>query len=166
MLNPFSRDRSGQTPDPSAYSFGQVPATSGADERVRRTLEAINWSYEVSPFHNFRVIANYSGEGRSQLVFIASETGTYRNREWRKVWSEAFDVAGRLPWEQALALLIDSDRHPFGGWYIEEANGRTAVYFQMSLPADAPPAELEDAILLVAQVADEMEKATVGTDAN
>jgi hypothetical protein len=172
MLNPFNRGGAGQTPDMSAYDFSQnkgawdVGQTPGADERVRQALEAEAWPYEISPNHNFRVIVNYSGEGRTQLVFVASQTSAVRGREWRKVWSKAFEVIGRLAWEQALALLLDSDRHARGGWYIEEWDGNTAAFFQVSLPADATPADLEDTIYTVAEVADEMEKATVGTDAN
>jgi hypothetical protein len=174
MRNPFSSNAFGQTPDASAYSFGQPPgdhppppATEGApDERVRQALEMLGFDYTVSPLHNFRIVVSWADEGRTQAVAIGSHTSTFRGREWRQVWSDAFSVSGKLSWAQALWLLNDGDRHAFGGWCIAEDGGQTRVYYTAPVPADASSSELHDAIGMAAEQADELEKATLGTDTN
>ena len=137
----------------------------GPDMRVARALEATGTPYRIAGAF-FSVTITYPAEGRSQMVLISSRTQSSGTREWRKVWSEAFDVAGTLSWEQAMMLLKKGDNTAFGGWYVSEDAGRSSVNFQASVPADAWPAELEDAILMVAEAADDMEKAVLGTDAN
>ena len=97
-------------------------------------------------------------------VIVASQTRTSRGREWRRLWSWAFDVPGRLPWDQALALLDESNLPLLGSWFTSVENNTTSVGFHMRVPADAPPAELDAAIQAVAEAADDLEKATVGTD--
>lgn len=173
MRNPFSSNPYGQTPDPSAYSFGQTPGAGQAqstgqtapDERVRGALVSLQYpNIVVSEYNNFHVTLKWSSDGRSQMIVINSWTTTYRGREWRKVWSEAFSVEGPLPAKQAQALLVASDRWAIGGWYAYEDAGRTGVCYQVSVPADAQPFELEDAIQMAGAAADDMEKATVGTD--
>ena len=165
MRNPFDRSAFGQAPDPAAYLIGRPQAGAGApDERVRQALDAINCGYEIDKSSRYHIIIRYPAEGRTQLVLVASQTTIYREREWRKVWSNAFQVTGRLSGDQALMLLSDSDKYPLGAWCIEESDGKTTVFFQISLPADAVPTELDNAMLLAAEAADDMEKNMVGTD--
>jgi hypothetical protein len=166
MNNPFSRVNFGQATDPSAYGF--TPAQtglSGPDERVRRALEGASTPFQVTPAHNFGVTLIYSQEGRSQLVFIGSETHISWQREWRRVWSWAFEVQGKLPWDKALTLMDEKNRKPVGSWFLCDEGGKTSVGYHMMVPADASPAELDAAIQSVGEYADDMEKMTVGTDA-
>ena len=161
----FNRSKTGQVPDQPAY-LTAAPTPNGADERVKRALDAEDFDYKISEQGNFRVVLRFSDEDRTQLTIINSKTRTFRGKEWRKVWSEAFDVTGRLSCDQAIELLADSDCHVFGAWCINERDGKTSVYYQVSVPADASPTELHHAISLVSSIADDMEKDILGTDDN
>ena len=145
-----------------------VSAGIPPDPRVRQALEAVGCGYEFDPYNPslYRVIIGYAAERRSQLVMVSSQTWPWRGREWRKVWSKALDAPGPLDWGTALRLLRDSDRPPFGAWYADELESHTRAFFQASVPAVAPPEALREAIHLVAEVADDMEKALLGTDRN
>jgi hypothetical protein len=167
MRNPFSRDTFGQPPDPSAYGVSQAAMGAVApDERVRRALEATDYPYTLTPNHNFNVTLNYTSQGRTQVVYIASGTQTLRDQEWRRVWSWALTVPGSLGWDQALALLDEDNVPPLGSWFTSVADGKTSVGFHLRVPADATPAVLDAAIQAVAEAADDLELSSVGTDEN
>lgn len=167
MNNPFRRVSFGQTPDPSAYGTTSPAASSpdAPDERVRRGLEATSTPYQVTPGHNFGVTLRYSEDARTQLVFIGSDTQTLLRGEWRRVWSWSFAGPSPLPWDKALSLLDEKHRRAVGSWFVSVEGSQTSVGYHMMVPADASPEELEDALQAVGAIADEMEKATVGTDA-
>jgi hypothetical protein len=167
MRNPFSRDAFGQGPDMSAYNVGQGQTGAGAvspDERVRTALQAAGYGNPlVTEAHNFTVALNCA-DGRTQQIYIASQTQTVRGREWRRVYSWSYDAAGGLSLEQASALLDEAKTPVLGSWFTSQGDERVWVGFQIMVPADCPPEELDAAIYEVAWEADVMERASVGTD--
>jgi hypothetical protein len=141
-----------------------IPPTP--DPRVAQALAALGCGYEMSRAipSLYRVTIRFPAEGRVQLVSITSQTWAWRGRDWRKVMSQACAVPGRLSHEWALRLLRDSSDQPFGGWFLIEQGGQTLAFFQAAVPAVATPSELQDAIALVSQVADDMEKSLTHAD--
>jgi hypothetical protein len=170
MRNTFSRDAFGQAPDVSAYNVGQGAAQPVTpDERVRLALEAANYPFLVTPGHNFTIpftLTVGQDKERTQRVYINSVTCAVRGREWRRVYSYAFSLEGGLTLDRARALLDEGNMPQLGSWYVNESEGRTWVGFNLALPADCPPAELDAAIRTVAVEADAMERDSVGTDDN
>ena len=141
MRNPFSRDAFGQGPDMSAYSVGQGQTATGTapDERVRTALQAAGYSSPlVTEAHNFTVTLNCA-DGRTQQIFIASPTQTVRGREWRRVYSWAYDAAGGLSLEQAAALLDEAKTPVLGSWFLSQVGraclGRLPDHGACGLPA-------------------------------
>lgn len=164
MRNFFFRNTFDHKPATLAYAVDQE--VSEPDERVRLALTVADYTPQENSAHDFNVTINYSSDGRSQLIYIGSGTQTNRDREWRRVWSWAFDVPGKLPWDQALALLDPTKRPMIGSWFTLETDDTTSVGYQIMVPAGASPSELDAAIQTVAEWADDLEKATVGTDIN
>lgn len=164
MRNPFLRNISDQKPTIPAHAADQDG--SKPDERVRLALEMTGYVPLTNRINDFFIAIDYSGDRRSQQIFIGSKTQTSIDREWRQVWSWAFSVPGKLPWDQALALLDESNRPLIGSWFTQETDGSTDVGYQVAVPADASHTELDIVIQMVSEIADDLEKATIGTDDN
>lgn len=143
-----------------------LSAAPAADAAVGKALKAEQLPYEVSDQGNFRIVLTFQEDKRSQLVIVNSNTSEFRGRKWRNVYSQGFSVPGKLSAEQATQLLVDSDAHVFGAWCAEQKDGKTYVYFQTQVYADATPKDLHNAVSLVAIAADEMEKKVTKKDDN
>ncbi len=130
---------------------------------IAQALEAEKLDYETTSKGNYRVTLKFT-DGRSQQTIIETKIENYRGVSWRKVYSEAFSCPGPLSQKQAGDLLADADDRVFGGWCTEESGGRTLVYYQASVPANASASDLHHAVSLVSAAADEMEKKVLDTD--
>ena len=129
-------------------------APASADESVKRRLNAQDIKYTVDDDGDYRVIYNYSKEGRTQLVFVSGTTQSIAGFTIREVFSPAAKVdEDGVSGRQALELLEKSRQAKIGSWEI----GGGILYFVIKLPDNVSAAQLEAAMDIVAEVADDME---------
>ena len=129
-------------------------AADDVDLAVKQRLEARGMKYEVDGDGDFKVTYNYSKEGRTQLVFVSRSTegvGGFRIRE-------IFSPAARLEKDgingaKALELLAQSRKNKLGSWEI----AGDVLYFVIKLPDVLDAAQLESAMDIAAETADDME---------
>ena len=138
-----------------------APALAHAqDASLRRRLEDRGVKYQVDTDGDFKITYNYKSEGRTQLVFVSGGTESVGGFLVREV----FSPAGRLDQDgingaKALELLKESSNNKLGSWEIRG----DALYFVIKLPDGVNGGELESAMDIAAEIADNMEKELSGT---
>jgi hypothetical protein len=131
-----------------------VPAAFAQDASVKSRLDAQGIKYTVDEDGDYRVTYNYSKEGRTQLVFVGGKTESVAGFTIREVFAPAARVdKDGVNGTKALELLEHSRRNKFGSWEI--AGG--VLYFVIKLPDSVNGKQLEAAMDIVAEVADDME---------
>jgi len=147
----------------AAGAEAKVETEGKLDPRVRRALEAENLEFEVDPKGDAKVILRFTDDGdRTQLVIVQSATFSYRQTEFREVFSAALkaDEPKGLDLPLARRLMEESSRSKLAFWGVEDA----VVWAIARIPADASPGSLKEAIDFVAVRADDLEKERLGTD--
>jgi hypothetical protein len=127
---------------------------AAADDSVARRLDAGGIKYQVDADGDYKVTYNYADEGRTQLVFVSGGTQSVGGYTVREVFSPAGRVAGDgINGAKALELLAESRSNKLGAWEIDG----DVLYFVLKLPDDMSAAELESAMDIAAETADDME---------
>lgn len=127
------------------------------DPRVKGLLDSVGLKYEVDADGDFKLVNEIAG-GRSQAVFINSNTTRLGKLELREVWSLAA-MSDRPPSrERALELLAENDRVKLGAWRLKKVRGRYLTVFAAQVPADANKMTLLLTMQAVTGTADAMEK--------
>ncbi|MBK6802774.1 hypothetical protein [Novosphingobium sp.] len=131
-----------------------VPAQAepAGDPSVKRRLEAQSIKYAIDKDGDFKVTYNYRKEGRTQLVFVSGRTETVGGVPVREVFAPAAK-ADALDGAKALDLLRASRRAKLGSWEI----GGDYLYFVIKLPDTVSAKQLEAAMDVAAEVADNKE---------
>ena len=132
------------------------------DSSVADRLEQRGISYEVDDDGDYKVVYEYKKEGRTQLVFVSGGTETVRDLTVREVFAPAARVeAHGIDGDRALELLRDSGMNKLGAWEIRG----DALYFVIKVFDGVSAIELEQAMDIVAEVADDKEiELTGGSD--
>ncbi len=133
------------------------------DPRVAKALAAEKLEYSVDAKGNAKVVMSFSDDAeRTQLVTLQSVTFSYRQVEFREIFSAALKAGDRngLDLDLARRLLEESSKSKLAFWGIED----DVVWAIARIPADASSATLREAIDFVAVRADELEKERLGTD--
>lgn len=131
-----------------------VAPLAHADASIERRLTERGVHFQKDDDGDYRVVYNYSKEGRTQLVFVSGSTETTDAFTVREVFAPAANVDDdHIDGAAALKLMTDSRHSKLGSW---ELNGRTLVYV-IKLPDSVSAAELEDAMDMAATKADDME---------
>ncbi len=134
------------------------------DPRVRRALEQLDCPYDVDADGDFKISVNLS-EGRSQVVFINSNTESFADIEIREVYSVGYIEDGDPDERLLKMLLLHNGAVKLGAWRLSELkNGRVAMMFAVHVAATSDAKTLDSVIDLVAAKADEFEKEVFGTD--
>jgi hypothetical protein len=132
---------------------------------VRRALEALGLQFEVDDDGDYRVIMAWSEDGRSQLVFVNSNTETLGDAEIREVWTVGYKKAtDELSSRVASKLLEESSTYKIGAWEVVWRGETVLGVLNAKIPADASAKYLGEVINVVAATADEMEKELLTTD--
>ncbi len=131
-----------------------APDATAKDVSVATRLDARGLKYEVDGDGDFRVTFHYGEEDRSQLVFVSGSTETVGGFEVREV----FAPAGRVERDgingtKALELLGQSRQNKLGGWELQG----DILYFVIKLPDSMDAAQLESALSIAAETADNKE---------
>jgi hypothetical protein len=140
-----------------------VEAEGEIDARVARALKAEKLEYSVDAKGNAKVVMSFSDDAeRTQLVTVQSVTFSYRQVEFREIFSAALKASDKngLDLNLARRLLEESSKSKLAFWGIED----DVVWAIARIPADASSATLREAIDFVAVRADELEKERLGTD--
>ena len=131
-----------------------VPVAYAQDSAVKSRLDARGVKYEVDGDGDFKVTYNYSKEKRTQLVFVSGKTETVGGFKVREIFSPAARVGkDGMNGAKALELLGESRKNKLGGW---ELSG-DVLYFVIKLPDGIDGAQLESAMDIAAETADDME---------
>jgi len=144
---------------------GLTSTAEAADPRVRRALESLGLEFEVDADGDYRVIMAWSEDGRSQLVFVNSNTETLGDAEIREVWTvgykkETTELAQRV----ATKLLEASSTYKIGAWEVVWRGETVLAVLNAKIPADATAKYLGEVINVVSATADEIEKELLTTD--
>ena len=136
------------------------------DPRVKALLDQIGYKYELTTSGDFKLIPIKTEEGRSQLVYVNSNTQQYSSLEIREVMSPAYLSTGPLSAAVANRLLRENGEVKFGAWRIEIHNNgqKYLALFAVQIAANSDAETLRLAIKSVLLVADRMEKELTGTD--
>ncbi|WP_298575514.1 hypothetical protein [uncultured Luteimonas sp.] len=125
-----------------------------ADTSVAKRLDARGVTYTVDEDGDYKVIYNYSEEGRTQLAFVSGGTEDIAGFRIREVFAPAARLEqDRVDGRRALELLGDSRSQKLGAWEV----AGDVLYFVIKLPDSVDGAGLEAALDVVAQVADDKE---------
>ena len=131
-----------------------LSAPALADESVKRRLDAQDITYEVDGDGDYKVTYNYSKEGRTQLVFVSGSTESVAGFTIREVFAPAARIEkDGINGRKALELMENSRQQKFGSWEI----AGDVLYFVIKLPESVTAKQLEAAMDIAAQTADDME---------
>ncbi len=136
------------------------------DPRVKALLDQIGYKYELTTSGDFKLIPIKTEDGRSQLVYVNSNTQQYSTLEIREVMSPAYLSTGPLSAAVANRLLRENSEVKFGAWRVELHNNgqKYLALFAVQISASTDAETLRLAIKSVLLVADRMEKELTGTD--
>lgn len=134
--------------------FALAPAAALADASVASRLDARGIKYDTDADGDYKITYNYAKEGRSQLVFVSGGTQSVAGFQVREVFSPAARIEkDGINGARALELLAESRRNKLGAW---EISG-DVLYFVVKLPDSMDAAQLEAALDIAAETADDME---------
>jgi hypothetical protein len=140
-----------------ALSLGLViPAVAqdSGDASVKSRLDARGLKYDVDGDGDFKITYNYKKENRTQLVFVSGKSETVGGFNIREVFSPAARVEkDGINGKKALELMAESRDNKLGGWEL----AGDVLYFVIKLPDNMDGAQLESAMDIAAQTADDME---------
>lgn len=131
-----------------------------ADQRIKKALDELDVQYAIDDDGDYAITIAYEAEGRSQLVYVVSETDSIEGFEIRDVFSYAVrDKAPTL--EMTSDLMRTSNKSLIGAF--EMTSGGNILYIA-KIPANLPPKQLHKIIRTVAAYADDAEKEILGSD--
>lgn len=124
------------------------------DASVARRLTERGYKYDIDKDGDYRVVYKYESERRTQLAYVSGRTKTAYGVPIRKVFSPAAVLSkNRIDGALALELLDDAFTNKMGGWGI--AGG--VLYLAIKLPDSASALDLQGAMIIAAELADNME---------
>jgi hypothetical protein len=137
----------------SCCLFAVAPLAHAAST-VEARLNERGIKFKQDEDGDYRVVYNYKDAGRTQLVFVGGATEAVHGFVVREVFSPAANIEDdAIDGARALKLLAANRANKLGDW---EIDGKTLLYV-IRLPDSASAAELEAAMDIAANQADDME---------
>ena len=127
------------------------PAALAADASVETRLDARGVKYEVDADGDYKITYSYKAEGRSQLVFVSGRTESVAGFKVREVFAPA--AKDGISGAKAIELMGKSRTIKLGSWELQG----DVLYFVIKLPDSVDAAQLESALDIAAETADNME---------
>lgn len=124
-----------------------------SDASVKSRLEARGVKYEIDDDGDYKILVSYKADKRTQLVFVSGATQSVKGFQVREVFSPVGRVEEDGIAKQALALLEENRRMKIGAWEVAD----DVLYFVIKLPDTVDATQLEAAIEIAAQNADDKE---------
>jgi hypothetical protein len=140
----------------------EVSTATVPDPRVATALKEAGLTFGIDG-GDYRLKYDV-GDGRTQLVWVASRTATLDKVELRDVWSVAYRAKGTVPGDLAARLLRENARMVIGAWQVNQGESEYLVVFSAPVSATADAATLQEVIEVVELTADGMEKELTGKD--
>lgn len=136
-------------------------AADKPDPLIKRHLEAKATPYEVDDDNDYSILVDM-GDGRTQQVYVISDTNRVDGINVREVWSTGYQALekGMIPAKVANRLLEHSHEVILGSWVKQD----DYAVFVIKIPADASADQLDSAIDSAASTADELEKKFTGDE--
>lgn len=131
-----------------------------ADQRIKKALDELDVKYMIDDDGDYAITITYEAEGRSQLVYVVSETDSIEGFEIRDVFSYA--VRDKAPTLKMTSDLMRTSNKSLIGAF-EMTSGGNILYIA-KIPANLPPKQLHGIIRAVAAYADDAEKEILGSD--
>ena len=129
-------------------------AAQAEDAAVARRLNDRGVKFTVDTDGDYKVTYNYKKEGRTQLVFVSGKTETVGGFVVREIFAPAARVEkDNIDGTRALDLLRESGKNKLGSWEIRG----DVLYFVIKVSDSMNAAELESAMDIAAETADDME---------
>lgn len=129
-------------------------AAQAEDASVARRLNDRGMKFEVDKDGDYKVTYNYKKEGRTQLVFVSGNTQSVGGFVVREIFSPAARVEkDSIDGTRALDLLRESSKNKLGSWEIRG----DVLYFVIKVSDSMNAAELESAMDIASETADDME---------
>ncbi len=141
----------------ATFTYAQVGAKKAGDSRVETLLKEADLTYTIDEDGDFR-LENDVGNGRTQLVWILSNTSNLGSLEIRQVWSVAYRSKTPFSAEVANRLLEVNSKVKLGSWQVREMGDEYVAVFSAQIAADTDRMSLLLAIHAVTTTADEIEK--------
>lgn len=131
-----------------------------ADQRIKKALDELDVKYVIDDDGDYAITIAYEAEGRSQLVYVVSETDSIKGFEIRDIFSYAVrDKAPTL--EMTSDLMRTSNKSLIGAFEMTSCGN---ILYIAKIPANLPPKQLHGIIRAVAAYADDAEKEILGSD--
>lgn len=124
-----------------------------SDASVKTRLDARGIKYEIDGDGDYKILISYKDEGRTQLVFVSGATESVKGLSVREVFSPAGRVADDGVGSKALTLLEESRTQKIGAWEVSD----DVLYYVIKLPDSVDATQLEAAIEIAAESADNKE---------
>lgn len=130
-----------------------IPAQA-QDSSVADRLNEKEILFEIDEDGDYKIVYNYSQEGRTQLVFVSGGTETVSGFSVREVYAPAALIEkDNIDGNRALELLRSSSQMKLGAWEIRG----DALYFVIKVSDSVTASELESAMDIASATADDME---------
>lgn len=129
-------------------------AAAAQDASVTTRLDARGVKYTVDEDGDYQVTYRYAEENRTQLAFVSGRTESIGGFEIREVFAPAARVdRDGVDGARALALMAESGTNKIGSWEIRG----DVLYMVIKLPDSVDASQLEAALDIVAELADNKE---------
>lgn len=145
------------------FADAQVGAKKVGDPRVERLLQEAEMKYSIDNDGDFK-LANDVGNGRTQLVWILSNTSELGTLEIRQIWSIAYSSETPFSAKIANRLLEQNSKVKLGAWQVRKMSDNYVAVFSAQIAADTDQLSLLLALHAVTTTADEIEKELTGKD--
>ena len=134
------------------FALAAPPSTAG-DASVQARQDARGIKYEIDGDGDYKVVVSYKAEHRTQLVFVSGATESIQGLLVREVFSPAGKVGADAIAGKALELLNENRTLKVGAWEV----AGDVLYYVIKLPDNIDAAQLEAAIDIAAETADNKE---------
>lgn len=143
-----------------------LAAQNKPDSRVGTMLDKVGQEYKTTKSGNYSVELDES-DGRTQMVYIGSQTEKYQGVEIREIWSNAGTFPEEPDQSTMLDLMMESNSNKIGCWALEEQDdGGYLLYYTIKLPVSHTANDLKMMLGFVADIADARETQFFGGDEN
>lgn len=127
-------------------------AAQPEDPSVQPKLEARGLKYEVSD-GDYKLVFSFEENKRTQIVFVSGTTEEFGAMKVREVFAPAARLKDGITGAVALEMLENNRTRKIGAWEI----GGDVLYYVVKLPDTVDAEQLELAMEVAAQTADELE---------
>ena len=143
------------------FTCSTALAAPEGDASVKKRLDARAMKYEVYEDGDFKLTFSYKQDNRSQLVFVSGTTESVGAFDIREIFAPALKLGDYpLSGTKARELLESSGEYKRGSWEVRDE----VLYYVIKLPDTIDAEELESALEIAAEAADDMELELSGKD--